>query len=255
MIFGIFHLYGLILGLAFFVAFLVVERQSNHFGFDGHWLDDILFPVVLCAVVGARLYHLVTDWQLYVGASLLALVAVWNGGLGFFGALIGGGIGLFLGLRRSKRAKKPSVWQAVDLISFGIPLAQAIGRLGNFVNQELYGLPTNLPWGVWINGTRYHPLFAYEALLNLVLFGLLWKLSMRKALVLGKGQYAALYVTGYGLIRFWLEFLRIQTARPTGVLAMFSIAQWVAVGLMLCGVTLFWIRRHAPKKPFDFTLE
>ncbi|PWU23049.1 prolipoprotein diacylglyceryl transferase [Candidatus Cerribacteria bacterium 'Amazon FNV 2010 28 9'] len=296
--FSFFHLYGLLIGLGVVVGYMIVERQSRYFEIDPQWMDRLFFFVAIPTLIGARVYHLITDWQLYTHASFIDLIAVWRGGLGFLGAIGGGLVGLLFFVffthkeisRTEKEIFNPSadgqfsiskriskvtfLFTILDLLSFGIPIAQAIGRLGNYVNGELYGLPTTLPWGIMINGQRYHPLFAYEAILNVVLFFCLLRLSRgslksstppslpstrggnsRGLLALGKGQYFSLYLFGYGLIRFWLEYLRIDTARMNGVLGMISIAQWVCVGLMIGGLTLFWIRRHAPRKEWDWSLE
>jgi prolipoprotein diacylglyceryl transferase len=251
------------LGASFILGFLVVLSQAKFFHFTRVPLDDLLIWLLVPGVVGARLYHLATDWRLYQGASVMQLLAIWNGGLGYIGALIGSVVGLALFLLwQTKKEKKQrrqlfvaDLFALFDLLAFGAPLAQAIGRWGNFINQELYGPETTLPWGVWINGKRYHPLFAYESILDLVLFLFLLFLSRKKALVFGKGQYAALYISLYGLIRFWLEFLRPDTDRFAGSLGVLSIAQWVCLGFMIAGTTLFWVRRHSPKKAFDFSLE
>lgn len=251
---GGFHLYGLLIGVGVIVGVLVVERMSKHFGRDTRWLDHSLPWVVLGAIIGARIYHLASDWQLYQGASLLDLVAIWRGGLGFLGA-VGGGLLAFVLWAKITKQSLTTFFSEIDLLVFGIPVAQSIGRLGNLVNQELYGLPTDLSWGLVVNGKKYHPLFLYEALLNLILFVVLMLLARKKMLMLGKGQYASVYLFGYTFIRFWLEYLRIETARWDSIWGMFSIAQWVCLTCMMISVVLFWVRRHVPKKNWDFSLE
>ncbi len=252
-LFTLFHPYGLIIGIGVLVGVWIVERMSRFFSITEPWLEKALPFMVVGGIVGARLYHLATDWQLYTHASLLDLIAVWRGGIGFLGGIAGGGLGFWLWFTRSSHAKH--FFTYLDLLVFGIPVAQAIGRLGNYVNKELYGLPTNLPWAITINGQRYHPLFLYEALANLVLFAVLVVLARKKALVLGKGQFVSLYLFGYAFIRFWLEFLRIETAHLPGPLDILSTAQWVTFVMMAGATVLFWVRRHAPRKQFDFTLE
>ncbi len=249
-----FHLYGILIGVGVAFGILIVERMSRWFGRDTKWLDQSLVWVVLGAIVGARVYHVVSDWQLYQGASILDLVAIWRGGVGFLGAVMGGLIAFGL-WARSKGSSLTVFFSGLDLLSFGIPVAQAVGRIGNFVNQELYGLPTKLPWAVEISGVKYHPLFLYEAILNLILFMVLLVLARRKAFVLGKGQYASIYLFGYTFIRFWLEYLRLDTARWDSSLGVFSIAQWVCLLGMVVATILFWTRRHAPKKELDFSFD
>lgn len=253
-----FHLYGLMIGIGISLGLVSAQFQAKRFKVSSSLIDDSLVWIVVGAIVGARLYHVITDWQLYANGPLIDVIKVWNGGLGFFGALIGGVVGLLLFVRfsRNKNSDKKSLatnyyllsaFTLLDLLSFGAPLAQAVGRFGNFFNQELYGLPTNLPWAIKINGQQYHPLFAYEAILNLCVFGLINWLGWKKKLILGKGQYACIYLALYGVIRFWLEFLRPETARLTGSLGVFSIAQWVALGITIGALIIFWLRRHADR--------
>jgi phosphatidylglycerol---prolipoprotein diacylglyceryl transferase len=198
------------------------------------------------------LYHLITDWSLYADASVLERMAVWNGGLGYFGALIGGIVGLILFTRHSGKgvmnhAPTKQFFLILDLLAFGAPLAQAIGRFGNYFNQELYGLPTTLPWGLLIKGERYHPLFAYEAIGTLSIFVFLNVLGWKKKFWIGKGQYAFVYIALYTMLRFWLEFLRLDTARTSGGLGILSIAQWICLSLAIGSICLFWLRRHADR--------
>ncbi len=243
-----FHLYGLLIGVGVVAGIGVAQFQSKHFGKDPKMIENAVFWIAIPAILGARFYHVITDWQLYTHGPFIRVFEIWNGGLGYFGALIGGVLGLTAYvLRERKKERVLAFFTLLDLLSFGAPLAQAIGRFGNYFNQELYGLSTNLPWGIIINGQRYHPLFAYEAILNLIVFGGLNWLGWKKKLHLGKGQYSCIYLASYGLIRFWLEFLRIDTARWNSPFGIFSIAQWVAVGITLGALSIFWLRRHADR--------
>lgn len=272
-----FHLYGLMIGIGVIAGLLVSKKQAMRHSIDPSILEDALLWIAIPALIGARVYHILTDWQLYAATPFPAVFQIWNGGLGYFGGLFGGAMGLFsfvvfssfqkfsfFNFQFSTNKKNHTSYlltpislffTMLDLLSFGAPLAQAIGRIGNYFNQELYGLPTSLPWGIWINGERYHPLFAYEAMLNICVFGLLNWLGWKKKLLLGKGQYACVYLGSYGLIRFWLEFLRIDSARVTGVFSIFSIAQWVGLGITIGATIVFWLRRHVPKKGWDVSLD
>ncbi|MEP7166871.1 MAG: prolipoprotein diacylglyceryl transferase [Candidatus Woesebacteria bacterium] len=243
-----FHLYGLLIGLGVVAGIAVATLQAKHFKVNSKLIDESLLWIVIPAIVGARLYHVITDWQLYAYGPLIDTLKVWNGGLGYFGALIGGLLGL-IAFAYTKGKKNPTekFFLLVDLLSLGAPLAQAIGRFGNYFNRELYGVTTDLPWGILVNGQRYHPLFAYEAIANLCVFIFINWLGLKKKLHIGKGQYACIYLACYGLIRFWLEFLRIDTARWSGALGIFSIAQWVAIGITLASIIVFWLRRHSDR--------
>lgn len=262
----IFHWYGFVIGLGILCAVELVRRQAIRFSFPTSVLDSCLIWMVIPALIGARTYHLITDWELYQQSSWVDWIAIWNGGLGFYGAFVGGLTGLVLYVYFARPNPKIAVFSKTtqllllaDLISFGLPIGQAIGRFGNFFNSELYGQPTTLPWALTIQGGRFHPLFAYEQICLLSLAIFLWWIGSKKRLVLGKGQYFALYLVGYGFTRFWLEYLRIQTAQFSGLFSIFSIAQWVSIFLMIAGSLLFWVRRHALKKKgameWDFSLQ
>lgn len=268
---GLFHLYGLLVGIAIVVALLVIQSMAKFYVQSKKDIEQALVWVGIGALIGARLYHLITDWSLYVGQSVFAFFAVWNGGLGILGGILGGVLGLTVFVFRSpqnkfsifnfqfSKTKLTPFFMFLDLFSFGIPFGQAIGRLGNYANNELYGTQTSLPWGILIQGSRYHPLFLYELLADFGLGLFLLYLGRRKLLVLGKGQYVSLYITGYGMIRFWLEFLRLQTDHIDGVLGVLSIAQWVSLLFMVLGTSLFWLRRHSVGtkhiKQWDWSLE
>ncbi len=259
-----FHLYGFLIAIGVLSGLFIAKYQARRFRIPSDVLDDAFVWIVIAALIGARIYHLVTDWDLYATTSILELFSLWNGGLGLFGALIGGVVGILLFVHREKNSKKYISKQQhqnilmrssntmifftlLDLFSFGAPLAQAVGRLGNFFNQELYGLETTLPWAISVGGKLYHPLFLYEAVLNMCVFLVLNFLGWKKKLVLGKGQYACVYLGLYGVIRFWLEFLRVETARFSGFFGFFSVAQWVSIAFMLMALFLFWLRRHADR--------
>lgn len=250
------HLYGLIVGIGCVVAYLAILRGARVFSFPTSTIDALVPWVLIPGIIGARLYHLITDWQLYSGASLLSMVAVWNGGIGIYGALIGGALGLALYARtRGSTGKRLALFFSLtDLFALGVPIAQAIGRWGNFVNGELYGSVTNVPWAFLIEGELRHPLFLYESVLLVILCFILWTLVVRRLLLFGKGQYLAVYGAGYATIRFWLEFLREESARTGGVFSLFSIAQWLSLLTLLLMVCLFWTRRHVPKKQWDFSV-
>ena len=229
----IFHWYGFFLGLGIVCGIAAAQwfvsridsKLSKH-------IDALSLWVVIGGVIGARLYHLATDWQLYVGASFFDLIAVWRGGLGLWGAIVGGLFGLFLYAKKHFNSLK-SFMLLVDGVVFGLPIAQAIGRIGNGINQEIFGKITTLPWGIFINNSteKYHPLFAYESILLLVFWiSLRWAIVKNKVSI-GNGNIFALWMITYGLIRFCLEYLRYSTAQ----LGIFSVAQWVSMVAIILG--------------------
>jgi phosphatidylglycerol---prolipoprotein diacylglyceryl transferase len=179
-------------------------------------------------MAGARLWHVLTPPLSSVQLGLttghylsnpMDILAFWVGGFGIPGAILGGMIALWL----STRKEELPYWELTDILAPGVVLAQTIGRLGNYFNQELYGLPTDLPWAIFIQPSHrligyeqfefYHPLFAYEALLNLgCVFLLLWLARGRFADQLKTGDLFLIYLTYYSMVRFLLEALRLDVA-------------------------------------------
>ncbi len=234
-----FSWYGFIVGMAFAVLCLGVEKiLSSRRTYKLEWLA---LWIAVPAVMGARFYHLATDWHLYVDEPLWKLAAVWEGGLGIYGAIVGGLIGVLLWRFWSRSAV--SILELADAFALTLPWAQAIGRWGNYVNQELYGTATTLPWGIRLDSdhlpinispsTRFHPLFLYEALGSLILGGVLFFVHRRWKV--GTGISAAVYLIGYGMLRYMLEFLRFESAAgPFGL----TIAQWMSSLAISAGVLL-----------------
>jgi phosphatidylglycerol---prolipoprotein diacylglyceryl transferase len=236
------HGYGLMIGVAVVVGVMVAERVYIKEKGDKKIFDRALWWTLGGGVVGARLYHVIDYWE-YYSAQIDEVVKVWQGGLGIYGALAGGILGLFLALRGKARGKK-EVYRLLDAGAFGLLPAQAIGRVGNWINQELYGLPTDLPWGIYISPeyraagfeefSYFHPLFAYEALLLVVGFGVLWWLWQHKRWAFGRGMYFGVYLIWYGVVRGGLEFLRIDPWRVGGI----PVALWVSIVVIGLGAGL-----------------
>lgn len=211
MIGGLFHIYGLLIGIGVLLGYQTAIWYGKRIGFNTKIIDDGLWWALIPGIIGARLYHVI-DLQEYYFSNPLQIIKVWEGGLGIWGAIIGGLIGIVYFCR----IRKLDLLQILDIAVVGVPLAQAIGRWGNFFNKELYGK----------NG---EPLFLYESCLNLILFGLMLWLSYRK---LKKGFLFATYLIGYGVIRMYLE-----TFRPNEIIWTFSgvpvaqIVSLLAIGL------------------------
>ena len=182
-------------------------------------IADIALWAVPFGIVGGRLYHVLSDWQLYFGPDgrgFVAALRVWDGGLGIWGAVAVGALGAWIGARRAGVALPP----VADAIAPAIALAQAIGRWGNYFNQELFGSPTTLPWGLEIDEANrptgyaefdtFQPTFLYESLWLIgVVVVLVWA---DRRYQMGHGRVFALYVALYCLGRLWIEALRIDAA-------------------------------------------
>jgi prolipoprotein diacylglyceryl transferase len=205
--------------------------------------SSIAIWAVPAGVVGARLYHVITDWDRFDGRYLDAF-KIWQGGLGIYGGLVlGTVVGLWVAKRRGLNAR-----QVLTIAAPAIPLAQAIGRWGNWFNQELFGRPTTLPWGLEIDarhlpkgyelGTLFHPTFLYESLGCLLLVVMLLQVDRR--VTLAPGRLFAVYAAGYSLLRFFVEGLRIDTAKAAGGL---RLNQWVSVGVFVLAVVVLVMSR------------
>jgi len=250
---------GLIIMLGFAVSGIIAAREARRRGFDPEIILDLAVPLLIWGTIGARLWHVLTPPRSSVQLGLttghylthpMDLIAIWIGGLGFPGALIGGSLGLFLFCR--KYDLNFAEW--ADVIAPALALGQAIGRTGNFFNQELYGLPSELPWKIFINPEHrlagyesvgyYHPLFAYETGLSLLNFILLIWLSRRFALRLRRGDLFLAYLFFYAFVRFGLEFLRLDVSLVWGI----NINQaLMGVLLMGCGIIFHMRNRNTLK--------
>lgn len=251
---GIFkiHYYGVILMLGAMAGSWLASREAKRRGQDPEIVWDALLWVLILAIIGSRLWHIFTpppssiaqgDTTIFYLTHPLDAISVWEGGLGIPGGVIGGVLGLYIYARR----KGLSFTQWLDIGAPGLALGQAIGRWGNFVNQELYGAPTDLPWAVHIeprfrvagyeNNETFHPLFLYESLWSLGLMGLLLYLGRRFPEKLKSGDLFLVYLIGYPVGRFLLEFLRLDASQIGGFNAnqtiMAVIAVAAAIGLFL----------------------
>ncbi|MFH1667866.1 MAG: prolipoprotein diacylglyceryl transferase [Candidatus Komeilibacteria bacterium] len=207
------HWYGLIMVIAILVGLWVVNRLAEQQKFAKAQWDKLIFYILLGGLLGARLYHVFVEWT-YYQEHLLDIFKVWHGGLAIHGAIIFGAVVVYLFCRRQQW----SLFLVLDIMSLGIIFGQAIGRWGNYFNQEIFGQPTDLPWGIFISEINrplelmqtvyYHPTFLYESLLNLILFIVLY-FSFNK-LIRWPGLVFSGYLVGYSIIRFSLEFLRLD---------------------------------------------
>jgi phosphatidylglycerol---prolipoprotein diacylglyceryl transferase len=242
--------YGLSIALGVLAAIWIAQRRWSDRGGDPADLTLLALWSVAAGLIGARIYHVITDYQRFEGRWLHTF-AVWEGGLGIPGGLIAGVLtGAWIAHRRGL-----PVAQLLDVVAPAIPVAQAIGRLGNWFNQELYGRPTNLPWGLHIDPEHrpagyqhiatYHPTFLYEALWNLALAGLLI-LYERRHPAARPGRLFALYVAGYALGRLWVEALRID---PASRIAGLRVNIWVSILALAASTTWLAATRHRRPRP------
>lgn len=231
------HWYGVIIASAVLLAGIVGTAEARRRGENPDIGWSMLLPVLVLAVIGARLYHVIHMWDFY-SQNLDLIPQIWRGGLGIPGAVVGGVLAIWLYTRYAHL----NTLRWFDIFASGMLLGQAIGRLGNFVNQELYGPPTSLPWGIpidaahrvgpWtdlaaypVDTTRFHPLFGYEGLLNLLGLVLILWIARRFAHRLYDGDVLMMYLVWYSGVRIYLETFRVENWLILGV----PTATWVSI--------------------------
>ena len=252
---GVWHLgpipirgYALCIILGIIVAVWLGERRWVARGGRSGTVGDVAVWAVPFGLVGGRLYHVLTDPQLYFaeGRDPVAALSVWRGGLGIWGAVALGALGAYIGCRRHG----VNFRAYADAVAPGIALAQAIGRWGNWFNQELFGKPTTLPWGLEIDPAHrgdlqayetFHPTFLYESLWDLGVAGLVIWADRRFRL--GYGRAFALYVMAYTAGRGWIEYLRVD---PVNDIFGVRLNVWTSILVFLAAAAYFIVttRRH-----------
>jgi phosphatidylglycerol:prolipoprotein diacylglycerol transferase len=260
--------YGIIIVVAMLVAATVAARLARREKHDPEHIWGALTWAIIPAIVGARLGFILAPPQSLVAQGMdtawffqnffnleNGAIAIWSGGLNIFGAVVGGALGALIYLRRNKLPL--GAW--LDIAAVGLPLGQAIGRWANFINQELYGVPTSLPWGITIDSAHrvepfrslvdypvdqgFHPLFLYESLWSLLAFIVLLNIytRFRRRWNLRPGDVFLIYVIQYVFIRFLLEGIRVEVTMIGG------LNFWQAVSAVLFLVALVVLAyRHRP---------
>ncbi len=263
------HWYGIIITLGMIIAAYIAALEFKRKHMDPAIVWDGVLWVILFGIIGARLYHVFSapndgsnsGWA-YYSQNPLQILAIWNGGLGIYGGIVGGIIGILFVCRRHRL----TFWRVADCAVPGVALAQAIGRWGNYFNQELYGGPTGLSWwGVTIAPeyrirtpkvdftdmqtyppeTRFHPTFFYESVWNFFGFiGLMW-VARRFESRLRDGDLSGMYFIWYGLGRAWVEFFFRPDAWTVGAL---PTAVLVSFGIIAFGIALI-LFNHVVRRP------
>ena len=238
------NFYGLIIMVGVVAAAVVSYFEAKRRKLNTDIILDSLTWIILGGVIGARIWHIFTPPASMVAQGIttqyylthpLAAIAIWRGGLGIPGAVAGGALAFYL--YSKKRGLDFGQW--ADIFAPGLALGQAIGRWGNFINQEVYGMPSDLPWAIRIDPQHrlpefmeyetYHPLFLYESLFNLLNMGFLLWISRRYSHKLKNGDVFLTYLITYPVFRFFMEFLRLDNSFVGGINANQTLMIVIAV--------------------------
>ncbi|WP_232528782.1 prolipoprotein diacylglyceryl transferase [Mycetocola zhujimingii] len=253
------HFYALCILAGIVAAAFLTNARLTRRGAEPWVVLDIILWAVPLGIVGARVFHVLThpNDYFYPGADLLRTLYIWEGGIAIFGALIGGAIGAWLGCRMTGIR----FWTFADAVAPALLLAQAFGRFGNWFNQELFGTPTTLPWGLEIDesnaawpqglpaGTLFHPTFLYEVIWNLA--GVAVLLILERRFRLQWGKVLGLYLIWYGLGRTVWESIRVD---PSEVILGLRVNVWAALLAIVVGILIVVVqsRRHTGLEPSPY---
>lgn len=245
-VFGInIYYYGVIMALAISVGVLVSDwAGSKYFSLKKETVIDMAPYLIIFGIIGARLYYCALNYDFYLRFPT-EIIAIRHGGISIHGALIGGAAGLWL---FAKRHKIP-VFKLCDVCALGLPIAQAIGRWGNFFNSEAFGSPTNLPWKLYIapqyrpipyqDYTYFHPAFLYESILDFLIFVIIF-LFIKNGKIKKEGNLTLIYLILYSVVRIIVESIRLDS-----VVYVFGlpVAIFVSAGIIILSTILLLIKR------------
>lgn len=247
--------YGVIIAAAAFIGLVLANREADRLGLPKDTMLDLLVFALPIAIISARLYYVIFEWKSYVGKPWTSIFAVWEGGLAIHGALIGSVITAIV----FTRVRKLSFWQIADIAAPSLILGQAIGRWGNFMNQEAHGgpisegtynafhqyLPDFIMNQMCIDGIYYHPTFLYESVWNVLVLILLLVLRKRNPL---RGELFLTYIMSYSVGRFFIEGMRTDSLL-TGHL---KVAEVLSIILIISAIVLIIYRRKVYKEKYRY---
>jgi len=238
--------YGFFILLGTLAAITVSLYLAKLYNIKTEIIIDLAFWLIISGIIGARIYDVMLEWSFF-STHLLDIFKIWQGGLAIHGAIIGGGLALYFYIKKYNY----NFWQLAAIIVTVLPLGQAIGRWGNYFNQELFGYPTNLPWGIpidlihrpwqYFDYSYFHPTFLYESIGNLIIFLILIFLQIliikkQKFSILNYKLFVINYAVLYSLLRFFTEFIRVDT---TPVIFNLRFPQLVSLLIILLALGFF----------------
>jgi len=265
--------YGLLIAISVLVGLNLSGDLASKKGLKKSLINDLLPILVFASVIGARIYYVAFEWRNYTGKNfwssinflnlnipIPSAIEIWGGGIAIHGALIMGTLSIIFFCRW----RKEPFWDVIDVLVPSVALGQAIGRWGNFFNNEAFGIPTNLPWKLFIpyrfrpeifsTQDYFHPTFLYESVWNIFVFGILiflFRKANKKELTLPSGSLSCLYLISYSLGRLWIEALRTDPLCLGGVPPFceggLRIAQFISLFLISAGLLGLW-RIYISKK-------
>lgn len=220
--------YGILIAIGMVIAISISLKESKRVGLKEEDIIDLALFLIPLGVIGARIYYVIFSWEQY-SSNIMDIFNIRGGGLAIHGGIIAG---ILTGIVFSK-IRKIDFLKLADTVVLGVPLAQSIGRWGNFINQEAHGGPTNLPWGIMIDGQRVHPTFLYESIWDLLIFLFIFlRIKIKKKKY--DGYIIVEYITLYSLGRFFIEGLRTDSL----MLGPIRMAQFVSLLGVVVGIVL-----------------
>ncbi|MCI6738372.1 MAG: prolipoprotein diacylglyceryl transferase [Intestinibacter sp.] len=227
--------YGILIATGMVIAVFIALREAKRLKISEDDILNLAMIAIPCGLIGARAYYVIFNWSYYAG-NIAEILNFRGGGLAIHGGLIGGILAGFI----YAKIKKINFFKLADCVVLGIPLAQAIGRWGNFLNQEAHGGPTNLPWGIMVDGVKVHPTFLYESIWDLGVFLFLFIFRKKQKY---QGQILVDYIILYSIGRFFIEGLRTDSL----MLGPLRMAQVVSLACIIIGVILNYILSRRAK--------
>lgn len=223
--------YGIIMATAMVIGVALIIKRAKPYGYTEDTIVDLALWVLPMAVIGARAYYVIFEFERY-GGDFFRMINVREGGLAIHGGVLGGLLGGYLYCRKHKL----NFLELADIVMPSLILGQAIGRWGNFINQEAHGGPTDLPWGIMIDGQKVHPTFLYESLWNIGVFIILLILSKKKKF---DGEIVCWYLLLYSLGRFWIEGLRTDSL----MIGPLRQAQMISLFFIILSTVILYIKK------------
>lgn len=228
--------YGLLIVIGIVLAVILSSNELKRQGKDPEIVSDLALWVLPSAIIGARLWYVIFEFDRY--NNILEMINVRDGGLAIHGGIIFGALAALIFTKK----RKINFMKLADIIFIFLPLAQAIGRWGNFINNEAHGGPTNLPWAVIIDGAAYHPTFFYESLGNFILSMSLWYIYRKKKPT--TGSIVSIYLICYGILRFFVEGLRTDSLWWGPI----RVAQLISISFIVLGLIVLYFSRKGKFK-------